>query len=101
MNYELAKKLKDAGWPQTEKRGTYTEIGEATPIECYIPTLEELIDACKTNDCTFKLAWHIHHYEGWTAVINKEDGRFVGRGVTPAEAMANLWLVLKQASPVV
>jgi hypothetical protein len=54
ISYELAKHLKDAGYPQTLGRG-YKSHGkipinsspeEMERIECYFPTLSELIEAC-------------------------------------------------------
>jgi len=55
MNYELAKQLKDAGFPQVGRAWLcahgyhYDGIAEAalcTDERFYAPTLEELIEAC-------------------------------------------------------
>lgn len=48
MNYELAKELKDAGFPQ---KGEWATIGVSGALikhsgDLYIPTLSELIRAC-------------------------------------------------------
>lgn len=94
MDYELAKKLKEAGFPQTgvsystnpvEYKGTFYEA-------VYMPTLEELIEACVSNnelggftmdftedDITLERTWDI-------------NGHFLGK--TPTEAVANLYLAL-------
>jgi len=55
IDYELVKKLKDAGFPQTLD-GNKTLSGKPMKFygkegEPYVPTLEELIDAC-TDDGT-------------------------------------------------
>ena len=51
MNYELAKKLKDAGFPQEGKgvwQHGYRKEGEKYIVESlYIPTLSELIENIK------------------------------------------------------
>lgn len=56
MNYSLAKQLKDAGFPQygagyfigmsNRIIGNSAMILQDFPQACYIPTLEELIEAC-------------------------------------------------------
>lgn len=56
MNYELAKKLKDAGFPQKERlypTSNDSEDGKffcaGTENQCYRPTLSELIDFIDGN----------------------------------------------------
>jgi hypothetical protein len=109
MDYELAKKLKDAGFPQTGKGSI--ELGypepkvnsytKTTPIikepldEVYHPTLEELIEACGDK---------FHHlvHEKNTVSLDEwcaSDGSFVWKvdacwGMTPSGAVAKLWLAL-------
>lgn len=108
MNYELAKKLKDAGFPFEygycidEPKEDWTGHPECAP------TLSELIEAC---DKTIpKGEWddfdaHIcvsFSESGWIAGYLRfemfEGGGFDseprGTGQTPEEAVANLWLVL-------
>lgn len=51
ISYELAKQLKDLGFPQTKKDGVYlSDIGilrdEYGADGSYAPTLSELIEAC-------------------------------------------------------
>lgn len=57
MNYELAKKLKDAGFPQ---KGMDCNWHETESDELYFPTLSELIKACENSlFATFKdKKWH-------------------------------------------
>lgn len=108
MNYKLAKKLFDAGFPQRDWGDVYSceeghelmmipqrlraipagiNVGET--ISC--PTLSELIGMCgndfgsleKTDSAPM---WHAVKYP-----LNK-----VGHGETPEEAVANLWLELNK-----
>ena len=50
MNYELAKELKDAGFPQDYSQGVLAhfvfEADDITSDSAYEPTLSELIEAC-------------------------------------------------------
>lgn len=89
MKYELAKELKDAGFPQHS----------CTDITCSknaltIPTLSELIEAC--GDGRFKLS----RTKMWHAVIQKGDmpSHDWKHGFTPEEAVARLWLALNTKS---
>jgi hypothetical protein len=68
MNYELAKSLKDAGFPQkiemNESEGWYIDeegkfTGRLYAGAIYAPTLQELIQACKQSGGLFRL---------WTAL---------------------------------
>lgn len=93
MTYELAKKLKEARFPTNEKTlwkgGKNLEFGEFLPF----PTLSELIEACGTpfeylgqkfnplNDCLF---WYATGFQA------------EGIGHSPEEAVANLWLSLRE-----
>lgn len=117
MNYELAKKLKEAGFPQKyeplcEHQRKMMERGEMwggfeamkhqetcdEPGAC-VPTLSELIEACGDG---FKGLWR--HLEkksidgkSWTATRWKRRGHFMKYwGNTPEEAVSNLWLALNQ-----
>lgn len=44
MKHELAKELKDAGFPQSGKGATYVDLSSKDSF--YIPALEELLEAC-------------------------------------------------------
>lgn len=93
MTYELAKKLKDLGFPQYyEKKprmaffsGDDNKSGE----DIYSPDLSELIEAC--GDKFFELqrdtdgGWCAHDHESPVCSTS---------GLTPEEAVANLWLAL-------
>lgn len=103
MDYELCKKLKDAGFPQEglfyfkKKRAagnntwkyvrTYSGGELFSDIEegCIDPTLPELIAAC--GEKFYKLRRMIR---GWTATGDLAEEW----GLTPEEAVARLWLAL-------
>jgi hypothetical protein len=105
MKYELAKKLKDAGFPQ-DLFITRSHVAENREI-VMIPTLSELIEACGDKAITIQnrkdafgfdaglglndlFQWHANAQFG-------EDGGFnnlTGNGETPEEAVANLWLLI-------
>lgn len=106
MNYDLVKKLKDAGFTQTfpDGRWYYTDEacleyacedhGSVHPKQTHgiVPTLEELIEACRGR--TIKL---------WVTPSGQAGVQLEGQGLedvefykTPAEAVANLWLELNK-----
>lgn len=99
MNYELAKKLKDAGFPQGDElvckcyfisdgeKGNAKSVFDCKTERVYIPTLEQLIEAC--NSSFFELS---KLSDGWVASDHYE----VGKGSTPSEAVANLWLAINK-----
>ena len=94
MTYELAKQLKDAGYPQQkegdEKEGlTFRDIEVGTEYVSQ-PTLSELIEACHTRQLTIeqkwiegsnKPQWFVSH---WVYTIGPYD--------TLEETIAHLWL---------
>jgi hypothetical protein len=98
MNYELAKKLKEAGFANILGRipfRSYEHNGEMHFYDDSLPTLEELIEACGEN---FKqLNFHMNSKRGhkrWTAKVRTNTiPRYANYdGSTPLEAVANLWL---------
>lgn len=116
LSYKLAKKLKDAGFPQLgdgwalipdkklpESEATMTVIDwniycQNTSLHhkkmMYCPTLSELIEACEED----KLYWIKRRTWGgqkdqWEA---KTLGGYYGFGKTPSEAVAKLWLKLNK-----
>lgn len=117
MNYELAKSLKDAGFPQLHKAGNHLDDPNAPegeePISVYEPTFSELIEAC--GDEFSVLA---NNKDGWRACSNTTTGRMqphiinsdnkvlsysdellaVNGCVSPEEAVAKLWLALHRKS---
>ena len=83
MNYEIAKALMKAGFPQKGAGGYVSNPADDKAL--YSPTLEELIEACGVD---FK---SLNKY-----LNNKWDAKHAnGRdfdGTTPAEAVARLWI---------
>lgn len=110
MNYELAKKLNDAGFPNIKLC-----IGKGKPghydkgCDEKLPTLEELIKAC-VNKEEFALFYYppsrlISEDACWSAEYGNKSsslslgevgGDYSANGSTPEEAMANLWLELNK-----
>ncbi|MCP3684593.1 MAG: hypothetical protein GY861_18150 [bacterium] len=124
MNYELAKKLKDAGFPQEIKAGEHYYTFEGHPrlgvpyqnaentsfiditdemgklIDYVkIPTLSELIDACGDGfeelTNTKQVFGNINPDEEWYARGKPKKVSF-GFGKTRKEAVAKLWLKLNK-----
>ena len=108
MNYELAKQLKDAGFPQFvgEFEGSIIEDINAPegeePISCYHPTLSELIESCGDEFESLERKWHrMEQKSTWIAFgIEQEPwssrSNAHGEGNTPEEAVANLYLALNK-----
>jgi len=100
MDYALATALKHAGFFQ-EGRGTRVappdKIVARRDDYAYVPTLEELIEACQSfnHDWNFYLAGNRRGtwWAKWT-----EAGNLVAErsAVTPIEAVAHLWLALNR-----
>lgn len=112
MNYELAKKLKDAGFPQKnqEREKEHEWVCQHAPgghivtaecDRCYQPTLSELIEACGED------FWELQRltvppYPRWYAEAHfpylTNDGieSVCVDGLTAEEAVAKLWLALKK-----
>ena len=112
MSPELAKELQKAGFPNIQDlqhrqcrnflasggRVSVYSLGELAPPEnWFIPTLEELIEACEKKE-------GYHHFRlehpllGWVASIEAQDGQTHSGShqATPEEAVARLWLALKE-----
>jgi hypothetical protein len=91
MDYELAKSLMDAGFPQVGKGsliGSLNKLVWRSGDRVYVPTLEELIEACGENFVSL----HRQH-DGWLAYANYDQRCFAE---TAAEAVARLWLALQK-----
>lgn len=118
MNYELAKKLKDAGFPQNFKYGDYFQDGRMNEPElyqkeccypefepkdtkaCKIPTLSELLEACgerfcELDQCGNLSEWVARGDENWVKKLPRCNLQ-LAFGLTPEEAVANLWLKLNK-----
>ncbi len=110
MKYELAKELKDAGFPQWRDNENCDDSWlccihrpkdeERDESAVFIPTLSELIEACVPQFRRLELqAVHIENevwYAGagsWSDAFGYE---FAGRGSTASEAVARLWLALNK-----
>lgn len=103
----LAKELRDAGFPNIhhvqhrqgrdflhpDGRVSVYSLGQIAPTEdWFIPTLEELIGACKYDH------FSLNKEKGadWIATAGYEnENRAYGQ--TPSEAVARLWLALKSS----
>lgn len=83
MNYELAKQLKDAGFPIIEHE---------EPRYWTFPTLSELIEACDKLDGFGQLGRANKGWNVWKLGIRRP----VAFGETPEEAVAKLWLELNK-----
>lgn len=101
ISYELAKKLKDAGFPQHQN---WCEVGCAhDDTNClinlleskkppYVPTLSELIEACGEDFESL-----IKQAGGWVSISSLESymlKQSFKSVPTPEEAVANLYLAL-------
>ena len=96
MKYELAKELKDAGFPQREPLShrpyqcgkTLKEQNEMS--QCiYIPNLDELIEACGKD-----FGYLARKGNGFIANSDGSHEDTVGK--TPEEAVAKLYIKLKK-----
>lgn len=103
MNYELAKKLKDAGFPHNWAKD-FESLLPNHPEDCKcLPTLSELIEACGGI-----LLWgcESHGYyasKQFCPTENKTIESIIeadAEGKTPEEAVANLWLELNPKSKI-
>ena len=102
MNYELAKQLKHAGFPQEGDnrdevgcyRGRHGEHGFL-----YYPTLEELIEAC--GEDFWSLTYLMGSPATWKATadrstLRQSEPETYTTGTTPTEAVARLWVALNK-----
>jgi hypothetical protein len=110
MTYELAKELKDAGFPQEGDGGFCLDNDckdDRKTCTCiaYQPTLSELIEAC--GDEFLALRHAPSRYRGdpesrpmdWQACggeFRATHWSYQQSGYTPEEATARLWLALNQ-----
>src|SRR5688572_20449034 len=106
LSYELAKELKDAGFPQ---KGSGEYLAEprkhgGPQTNAYAPTLEELIEKCTLREGNFlkNLVFYPSAPNGpeWGAFtqfyIEKDGVGVCGKGTTPTEAVARLWLAIQK-----
>ena len=102
ITYELAKQLKDAGFPQKERSilvgNEDSFIPDATRLDeyLYVPFLSELIEACGERFCCLKRSQGQSRFT-WLAE-SSGDKRKAWLGGTPEEAVACLFLALNSKS---
>lgn len=98
ISYELAKELKDAGFPQELGNAdlVVSDGGEVVDPKSisFLPTLSELIEACGEK---FGRLEALHNQNRWLASAPwVTPGGYDTDGVTPEEAVARLWLALNK-----
>lgn len=104
ISHELARQLKDAGFPQ-HIEGSLNPIAEPA----YEPTLSELIAACGSDSPLNLHFYPLKGFEKWEAsnvALSMEalrqgaEGKggwgLIANGATPEEAVARLWLALNK-----
>jgi hypothetical protein len=120
MKYELAQKLKDAGWPQENPHWFWIKTSGmpyhhlsypqgCEPMSAHddssivaSPSLSELIDACQKSAWQFSLygrdqdRWEATSVGALQPLGGMLDPNTTAYGNTPEEAVANLWLSLNQ-----
>lgn len=92
MNYNLAKKLKDAGFPQNSH---YYVKEDGIVSDVCIPTLSELIEECRKelDEIVIYITDNLVEVKG----VNPTYGLDLSvTGSTIIEAVANLWLELNK-----
>lgn len=105
LSYKTAKRLKDEGFPQMVQRNKYIlSSGEVLDWQhshsVYMPTLSELIEMCM--DFYYPCQFNMGGMNTWWAIVRGEGNQKaivpVQTGSTPEEAVAELWLTLKNES---
>lgn len=96
MNYEIAKKLKDAGFPLKMVHNSWNGenfIKLNDGLDYYVPNLSELIRSCggSFSELSDIDSDHPRSEFGWRAMTRD---RLACLGDTPEEAVANLWIAL-------
>lgn len=99
MTYELAKQLKEAGFPVRKVCLCESEVC----VHITYPTLSELIEACGEQFDALLLQKgedkkHVHDGRPWVAMQDRFDGSLddLACGSTPEEAVARLWISLNK-----
>lgn len=104
MNYELAKQLKEAGFPQKGK-GHISSKGKEFKYEhiaygddLYFPTLSELIEVCGDRfGSLMRWSQDLSKFKKREWLASEEiDFGCKESGSTPEEAVAKLWLELNK-----
>lgn len=99
MNYELAKQLKDAGFPLAEirkkEKGNPEHLSDEMQWARKTVTLSELIEACGNKFVQIKRIDNPQdwlHDNKWVVYGRREE--YLGK--TPSEAVAKFWLALNK-----
>ena len=100
MDYDLAESLMGAGFPQIGKGsliGPMSKLVWRSGDRVYVPTLEELIEACEKKEGYEHFSLE-HQQLGWFASIEAQDEQTYSGShqATAEEAVARLWLALKK-----
>ena len=101
MDFVLAKALKDAGFYQGGK-GTRVAPPAKLIVRrddfAYVPTLEELIEACPKRIVNHEFALRHYGASRWIAgyTLYEDWTPAQGIGKSPTEAVARLWLALHE-----
>ena len=109
MNYELAKELKDAGFPQQDyswicQHGNGVHfLGTPHCEKCFVPSLSELIEVCGDRfgglEHWAECVNSNERWESYTPLIftgSEPEHEIVVYAPTPDEAVAKLWLALNK-----
>lgn len=110
MNYELAKRLRDAGFPQDiedhtgqkwiDSDGDISDHigGTLDEPDCLIPPLSTLIDACGRPIQMLIDTKGLVSVAGYPPIKPDKEGDLclTRTGSTPEEALAYLWLALNE-----
>lgn len=98
MTYELAKELKDAGYPQPiqptgggKYMGLYNANGNVEGAEAYIPTISQLIEACGSEHFLLCRDPNTGDKPWYARTMTAR-----GDGVTAEETVGHLWLALNK-----
>lgn len=105
ISYDLAKELKDAGFPCPSLQSPSLLFQDDEDIESVF-SLSKLIEACVFKGCNFKLycndkGFAIGFERGY-GLLNNKNEELIGMLVkkTPEEAVAKLWLRLNERETV-
>jgi hypothetical protein len=105
MNEELAKELKDAGFPMRPLDSHNYNDAWRDPIPggnwYYFPTLEELIEACGDDINAVIFSKPGKYWVGSAgkladSIVGLYGAEFLSHGMNPTEAVARLWLALNK-----
>lgn len=99
MKNELAQKLKNAGFSQVHLNKKTDFDGDKSCIS-YMPSLSELIEACGSSFTMHFTNPKYNTSAKWYAYdsnnVENDGFQSMGEGLTPEEAVANLWLELNK-----